>query len=184
MTTQWPCVHLFKDLPEKVSSISIRRDLMTHTNVAVLRFQTLASLAHFSGRTKGSGPVLHLLDTEGDMLIRPTCIKLVYHQSEGAGLKSVECELEVNKDNHGERLMRFLQRYASAHHLVSEETESEVAFSADLSSASVNLERRFIPKFSYEMVCGGCGPKLSSGTVMRAESSKKIPAITSLLRTS
>lgn len=150
MTTQWPCVQLFKDLPEKVSSISVKRD----TNVAVMRFQTLASLAHFSGRTKGSGPVLHLLDTEGNMLIRPTCIKLVYHKSEGTGLKSVECELEVDKGDHWERLMRFLQRYASAHNLVSDKTESEVEISADLLSASVTLERPLIPEFSGELICG------------------------------
>lgn len=127
MTVQIPCVQIFEDLPEKVSSVSLKNDSSTGKNVAVMRFQALASLAHFLGLRKCVANFLHLMDTEGDILIQPTCIKMIYDGPEESNLKSVECELEVEQADRWERLVRFMQRYAKAHSMVCRETESEWA---------------------------------------------------------
>ena len=127
MTVQIPCVQIFEDLSEKVSSVSLKNDSSTSKNVAVMRFQALASLAHFLGLRKYAANVLHLIDTEGDIVIQPTCIKMVYDGPEGSHLKRVECELEVDQADRWERLVRFMQRYAEAHGMVCGGMEAEWA---------------------------------------------------------
>ncbi|MBE7385710.1 MAG: photosystem II reaction center protein Psb28 [Leptolyngbya sp. SIO1E4] len=119
-----PCVQIFKDVPEKVSSVSLRRDLSTGTYVAVMRFQTLASLAHFRCFGRRSGKTLYLIDTEGEILIAPF-IKMLYGGPEGEDIRSVECQLEIGQDTHWERLMRFMHRYADANGLTFRETGSD-----------------------------------------------------------
>ena len=123
MTALIPRVQIFKDVPEKVSSVSLRRDLSTGTYVAVMRFQTLASLAHFRCFGRRSGNALHLIDTEGEILIEPF-IKMVYGGPEGEDIRSVECKLEIDQDAHWARLMRFIHRYADVNGLAFKETKS------------------------------------------------------------
>lgn len=127
MTVQIPCVQIFEDLPEKMSSASLKNAPPTDTNVAVMRFQSLASLAHFLCFKKSAGCPLHLIDDEGDILVQPVCIAMVYDGPEGKALKSVECKLEVDQGDHWERLVRFMRRYAEANGMVCGETESELA---------------------------------------------------------
>ena len=122
-----PCVQIFKDLPEKVSSVSLKNDLVTGTQVAVMRFQSLASLAHFLGWRKCAAHALHLVDAEGDIWVQPTCIKMIYDGPEGTDLRSVECELTVDQVGHQERFLRFLQRYAATHGLSCSDPETERA---------------------------------------------------------
>lgn len=127
MTISIPCVQIFEDLPEKVSSVSLHHDPANGTQVAVMRFQSLASLAHFLGWRKCADQALHLIDAEGDIWVQPTRIKLIYDGPEGNDLRSVECELEVNQESHRERFLRFLQRYAAAHGLTCRDPETERA---------------------------------------------------------
>ncbi|MGD1944029.1 MAG: photosystem II reaction center protein Psb28 [Leptolyngbyaceae cyanobacterium] len=127
MTVQIPCVQIFEDLPEKMSSASLKNASSTGTNVAVMRFKTLASLAHFLCFKKSAGCPLHLIDDEGDILVQPVCIAMVYDGPEGKALKSVECKLEIEQDNQWARLVRFMQRYAVAHGMSCGETDSELA---------------------------------------------------------
>jgi len=123
MTALIPCVQIFKDIPEKVNSVSLGRDLSTGTYVAVMRFQTLPSLAHFRCFERRSGNTLHLIDTEGEILLEPF-IKMLYGGPEGEDIRSVECKLEIDQDAHWERLIRFMHRYAEANGLAFRETES------------------------------------------------------------
>ena len=127
MTIPIPCVQIFEDLPEKVSSVSLNQDPTTGTQVAVMRFQSLASLAHFLGWRKCAAHALHLRDAEGDIWVQPTSIKMVYDGPEGNDLRSVECQLEVKQTDHRERLLRFLQRYAAAHGLSCGDPDTEQA---------------------------------------------------------
>ncbi|NEQ48068.1 MAG: photosystem II reaction center protein Psb28 [Leptolyngbya sp. SIOISBB] len=129
MRVSIPCVQIFEDLPEKVSSVSLNQDPTTGTQVAVMRFQSLASLAHFLGWRKCSTHLLHMIDDEGDIWVQPTCIKMVYEGPEGTDPRSVECELEVKQTDHWERFLRFLQRYAAAHGLNCGDPDTERAIS-------------------------------------------------------
>ena len=123
MTAQTPCVQIFKDVPEEVSSVSLRRDPSTGTHVAVVRFQALASLEHFLSFRKSSANALHLIDSEGEILIAPSGIKMLYGGPDGEDLKGVECKFEIDQDDHWKRFMRFMHRYAEANGMAYGEPE-------------------------------------------------------------
>lgn len=124
MSAQTPCVQIFKDIPEEINSVSLRRDPSTGIHVAIMRFQALASIEHFLSFRKSSRNALHLIDAEGEILITPSGVKMFYGDLEGEDLKGVECKLEIDQDDHWERFMRFMHRYAEANGLAYTETES------------------------------------------------------------
>lgn len=62
MVTQTPCVQIFKDIPEEISGVSLRRDPSTGIHVAIIRFQTLASIEHFLSFRKSSTCAITLRD--------------------------------------------------------------------------------------------------------------------------
>jgi photosystem II Psb28-2 protein len=117
MTTQTPCIQIFEGVPEELSGVSLRRDRATGSHVAVLQFESLASLDHFRSFRKRSRNAIHLLDEEGEVLIEPSGIQLFFGGFEGDELKRVECKLEIDRDDHWERFMRFMHRYADANNL-------------------------------------------------------------------
>jgi photosystem II Psb28-2 protein len=125
MTTQLPCVQIFKDVPEDISGVSLRRDVSTGTHIAIMRFESLSSLDHFRSFRKSSANALHMIDTEGEILIEPSGIKMYYGGPEGEDLKGVECKLEIDRDDHWERFMRFMHRYAEANDLAYGEPEKK-----------------------------------------------------------
>ncbi len=122
MITPVPCVQIFKDVAEKISSVSLRRDLSTGTYIAVMRFQHLASLAHFLCSKKRSNNVLRLIDIEGEILLKPS-INMIYCGPEEKYLRSVECKFETDQDELWERFMRFIHRYTEANGLLHREAE-------------------------------------------------------------
>lgn len=124
MTALIPCVQIFKDIPEKLNSVSLRRDLPTGNYVAVMQFRTLASLAHFRCFRRGLADALHLIDTEGEILVEPS-IKMLYGGPKGQDLRSIECKLEIDQDDCWERFIRFMRRYADANGLICKETGSD-----------------------------------------------------------
>ncbi|MEM1242625.1 MAG: photosystem II reaction center protein Psb28 [Cyanobacteria bacterium P01_H01_bin.26] len=125
MISQIPCIQIFKDIPEEISGVSLRRDPSTGTYVVVMRFEALASIEHFLSFRKSSRNALHLIDTEGDILITPSGVKMFYGDLEGEDLIGVECKIEIDQEEHWERFMRFMHRYAEANGLAYGETESE-----------------------------------------------------------
>ncbi|MEO1400955.1 MAG: photosystem II reaction center protein Psb28 [Cyanobacteria bacterium J06635_1] len=125
MITQMPCVQIFKDIPEEISGVSLRREPSTGIHVAVMRFEALASIEHFLSFRKSSRNALHLIDTEGEILIEPSGVKLFYGGPEGEDLKAVECKLEIDQEDHWARFMRFMHRYAEANGLAYGEPEGD-----------------------------------------------------------
>ncbi|MBT9315932.1 photosystem II reaction center protein Psb28 [Leptothoe spongobia] len=125
MSDQIPSVQIFKDIPEEISGVSLRRDPSTGIHIAVIRFEALASIEHFLSFRKSSRNALHLIDTEGEILIMPSGVKMFYGDIEGEDLKGVECKIEIDQDDHWERFIRFMHRYAEANGLDYNETESE-----------------------------------------------------------
>lgn len=123
MTTQTPRVQIFQDVPEEVSGVSLGRDSSRGIHIALMRFQALASLEHFLSFRKSSANVIHLIDSEGEITIKPAGIKLFYGGPEQEDLKGVECKLEIDRDDHWERFLRFMQRYADVNGLAFGETE-------------------------------------------------------------
>ncbi|NER82351.1 MAG: photosystem II reaction center protein Psb28 [Leptolyngbya sp. SIO1D8] len=128
-----PCIQIIRNIPEKLSSVSLGRDSLTENYVAVLRFQTIASLAHFLCFKRQSANALYLIDDEGEISIASSDIKMLYGGPEEKDPKRIECKLEIEQEDLWERFMRFIYRYAESNGLTYEETESAELFNSEKS---------------------------------------------------
>ncbi len=114
MVTQIPYIQIFEGVPEELSGVSLRREKSTGRRFAIFRFEKLESLEHFISFRKGFSSALHLFDEEGEIVIEPSGVQFVYGGSEGEDLRRVECKLEIDREDHWDRFLRFLDRYAEA----------------------------------------------------------------------
>ena len=118
MATQIPCIQIFAGVPEELSGVSLRRGKTSGKRSAILIFEKLESLEHFRSYWKRSANVVHLIDEEGEILVEPTGVQMIYGGPEGEDLRRIECKLEIEQDNHWQRFMRFMNRYAEANAMV------------------------------------------------------------------
>lgn len=118
MVTQIPSIQIFAGVQEELSGVSLRRGKTSGMRSAILIFDKLESLEHFRSYWKRSANAVHLIDEEGEMLIEPSGVRFLYGGPEGEDLRRVECKLELDQDDHWERFMRFMNRYAEANEMV------------------------------------------------------------------
>lgn len=118
MVTQIPSIQIFAGVQEELSGVSLRRSKTSGTRSAVLIFDRLESLEHFRSYWKRSSNAVHLIDEEGEMVIEPSGVRLIYGGPEGEDLRRVECKLEIGRNDRWERFMRFMNRYAEANEMV------------------------------------------------------------------
>ncbi len=118
MVTQSPSIQIFAGVQEELSGVSLRRNKLSGQRSAVLIFDKLESLEHFRSYWKRSANAVHLIDEEGEMLVEPSGVRFLYGGPEGEDLRRVECKLEINQNDHWERFMRFMNRYAEANDMV------------------------------------------------------------------
>lgn len=124
MATQSPCIQIFKDVPEELTGVSFRRGRFSGKHFAILQFEKLDSLQHFLSFRRTSHNALHLIDEEGEILAEPSGVQFFYGGPEGEDLRRVECKLEIDRDDHWDRFMRFMHRYAAANDMVYGEPEA------------------------------------------------------------
>lgn len=117
MTTQTPTVQFYEGIYEAISNASLRQDRSTGVKRLVLFFDRLEAVEEFNNFRSRFSKALKLTDEEGVITIEPTGIKFLFGGPEGDDLKQVECTLEVDREDHWERLMRFMHRYADANGL-------------------------------------------------------------------
>jgi photosystem II Psb28-2 protein len=79
--------------------------------------ESLKALEKFNSFTKGSAQNLSLIDSEGEILVTPHSLKMIFGGDEGDELKRVECVFEIESDSHWERFSRFMDRYAEANEM-------------------------------------------------------------------
>ncbi|UIE39669.1 photosystem II reaction center protein Psb28 [Leptodesmis sichuanensis] len=118
MVTQSPSIQIFAGVQEELSGVSLRRNKLSGQRSAVLIFDKLESLEHFRSYWKRSANAVHLIDEEGEMLIEPSGVRFLYGGPEGEDLRRVECKLEIDQNDHWDRFMRFMNRYAAANDMV------------------------------------------------------------------
>ena len=123
MASQIPVVQFYEGIPEEISNISLRRDRATGTRRIVLFFERMEAIERFKSFRSQFSKALKLIDEEGEIAIEPLGIRFIFGGPEGDDLKQVECTLEVDRDDHWERLMRFLHRYAEANGMAYGEPE-------------------------------------------------------------
>ncbi|HEY9620757.1 MAG TPA: photosystem II reaction center protein Psb28 [Crinalium sp.] len=114
MTTETPTIQFFEGLNEELSDVSLRRNRNTGARTVLMTFKQLKAIERFQSYTKRFKKALHLIDSEGDILIEPDSLQILFGGPDGDDLVRVDCTFEIQQDDHWERFMRFMHRYAEA----------------------------------------------------------------------
>lgn len=112
--TSTPFIYFFEGIPEDLSDVSLRRDRSTGVRSVLLTFKQLRSIERFNSYTKRFAQGLRLVDSEGEISIEPDSVQFIFGGAEGDELVRVECKFEIQRDDHWERFVRFMNRYAEA----------------------------------------------------------------------
>lgn len=118
-----PSIEFFEGVFEELSDVSLRRDRSTGVRTVLLTFRVLKSIERFRSYTSRFANALLLTDAEGKISIEPSSIQFIFAGPEGDDLQRVECKLEIDQDEHWQRFMRFMRRYAEANGMVYGETD-------------------------------------------------------------
>jgi photosystem II Psb28-2 protein len=109
-----PRIEFFTDLPEELSNVSLRRHPQTGVRSVLLTFNSLQAIEKFQSFTKQFKGQLSFIDTEGTLSVEPSSVKFIFGGDDGDDLKGVQCGFELIEEEHWERFMRFMKRYAAA----------------------------------------------------------------------
>ncbi|NET01969.1 MAG: photosystem II reaction center protein Psb28 [Sphaerospermopsis sp. SIO1G2] len=114
MTSTNPSIQFFAGVFEELSNVSLRKETRTGKRIVVMQFEKLQAISGFQSFTKQSLNSLLLTDEEGEIQITPSATKFIFGGDEGDELKRVDCTFELERDDHWDRFMRFMYRYADA----------------------------------------------------------------------
>lgn len=109
-----PAIEFFVGLSEELSNVSLRRNKSNGNRNVLMTFTSLKALERFNSFTQQYQGNLRLIDSEGEISVTPSSLKFIYGGDEGEDLKKVECGFEILDDEHWDRFMRFMERYAQA----------------------------------------------------------------------
>lgn len=123
MTAQTPSIEFFEGISEELSNVSLRRNRSTGVRRVLMSFEALNALERFNSFTKRSSNSMRLLDEEGTISVEPSSVQLVFGGSDGDDLKRVDCQFEIEREEHWERFMRFMHRYAEANEMAFSQTK-------------------------------------------------------------
>lgn len=114
MTERTPSIEFFVGLSEDLSNVSLRRSKETGVRNVLMIFKTLKAIEKFQSFTQRTYGDLRLIDSEGEMSIEPSSVRFIFGGDEGDDLLRVECGFDIEREDHWERFMRFMNRYAEA----------------------------------------------------------------------
>jgi photosystem II Psb28-2 protein len=114
MNSQIPQIEFFEGIPEELSDVSLRRNRSSGVRSVMMTFKQLKATERFNSFTKRFSNSMRLIDTEGEISVEPNSVKFIFSGPEGDELERVECKFEIDREDHWERFMRFMQRYAEA----------------------------------------------------------------------
>jgi photosystem II Psb28-2 protein len=118
MSTPTPSIQFFEGVFETLSDVSLRQNRTSDIRSVLLVFQELKSLERFRSYTKRFTNSIRLTDEEGEINVEPSSVQFIFGGPEGDDLKRVECKFEIDREDHWERFMRFMHRYAEANGMV------------------------------------------------------------------
>jgi photosystem II Psb28-2 protein len=113
MASTTPTIQFFNGVYEELGNVSLRRG-RSGKRIILMTFNKLQALERFNSFTKQSLNTMLLSDEEGNISITPASVQFIFGGAEGDELQRVECKLEIEQDDHWERFMRFMHRYAEA----------------------------------------------------------------------
>lgn len=114
MTAQTPIVQFYEGIPETISNVRLRQNQATGDRSVLLIFERMEAIEQFKSFRNEFSKALKLTDEEGVITIEPSGVKFIFGGPEGDDLMRVECVLNIDRDDHWDRFMRFMQRYADA----------------------------------------------------------------------
>jgi photosystem II Psb28-2 protein len=112
MTAQIPTIQFFEGISEELADVSLRRNPSTGVKSVLMTFKQLKAVENFNSFKSRFSNALRLVDSEGEITIEPSGVKFIFGGPEGDQLARVECKFEIDLDDHWERFMRFMNRYA------------------------------------------------------------------------
>lgn len=118
MTSSTASIEFFEGIPEELSNVSLRRKRLSGVRTVLLTFKQLKSLERFNSFTKRFSNSIRLTDTEGVISVQPSSVKFMFGGPEGDDFQRMECEFEIEREDHWERFMRFMHRYAECNEMV------------------------------------------------------------------
>lgn len=89
----------------------------------LMSFESLKALEKFNSFTKQFTNALRLTDEEGTINVEPSSVKFIFGGPEGDDLERVDCKFEIERQDHWDRFMRFMNRYAEANGMAYGETK-------------------------------------------------------------
>lgn len=114
MTTLIPSIQFFDGVPEALDDVSLRRNRSTGIRSVLMTFKQLQSINQFNSfRYRFSG-CMKLIDDEGEISVEPTSVKFYFKGDDGDDFDRLECRFDLDLDDHWERFLRFMHRYAEA----------------------------------------------------------------------
>ena len=122
MTAQIPSIQFFEGIYEELSNVSLRRNRNCGIRNVLMSFKSLKALEKFNSFTKKFSKSLMLIDEEGTISVEPSSVKFIFSGDEGDDLERVDCQFEIEREDHWERFMRFMNRYAEANGMAYGET--------------------------------------------------------------
>ena len=120
-----PTIEFYEGVAEDLSDVSLRTNKNTGVKNVLMTFPSLKAVERFNSFTKRYAGNLLLIDSEGEIRIEPSGVKFIFGGDEGDDLQKVECRFEVHREDHWERFMRFMQRYAEANGMAYGENKPE-----------------------------------------------------------
>lgn len=124
MASTTASIQFFEGIPEELSNVSLRKHRRSGVRTVLLTFKELKSLEKFNSFTKRFSNSIRLTDEEGEISVAPSAVKFLFGGAEGDDFQRLECEFEIEREDHWERFMRFMNRYAEANGMVYGKSES------------------------------------------------------------
>ncbi|HEY9872054.1 MAG TPA: photosystem II reaction center protein Psb28 [Candidatus Obscuribacterales bacterium] len=119
-----PSIQFFEGIPEELSNVSLRRTRSTGVRNVMMSFKQLKALEKFNSFRKRFSNSMLLTDEEGEIRVEPSSVQFIFKGAEGDELERVDCKFEIEQEDHWERFMRFMNRYAEANGMAYSEPNS------------------------------------------------------------
>ncbi|QDZ40019.1 photosystem II reaction center protein Psb28 [Euhalothece natronophila Z-M001] len=117
MSEAVPTIEFFEGLPEQVSDVRLRKEKSTGMRNVLMIFEELEAIERFNSFRQKFSKAMNLTDSEGTISVEPDSLRFIYGGPEGDELQRVECSFVIEQEDHWERFMRFMERYAEANEM-------------------------------------------------------------------
>lgn len=128
-----PVIEFFQGIPETLGDVSLRQHAHTQVRSVLFTFPRLRAIEKFNSFTQNTTGDLKLRDPEGCITVTPSSCRFIFGGDDGDDLLRVECAFELTQNDHWDRFMRFMHRYADANGMAYGESPAPMPIDPDAS---------------------------------------------------